>query len=371
MDLPGQINDLKRKGRAVVGCFPLYPPVELFYSMGLAPVVLWGLRDSVTDVARSDRHLQNYVCSVGRHLTELVLARHGNGFDALFSYNACDTLRNLPELLAAGLAETGCALPWFHFHLPMVPGGQTDAMDYFAGEIKDLIGALERQFSRPFSETAFAQSVACYRTLRQKSLALGAEVALGRLGFAEFSKIVIQGHFREPEDQIAVLDAALGKASGTTGKKGIPVVLSGILPPPARIMDDLERAGLTVVGDDIALISRSFSGTPEFNGDPARHYADFYANHFPCPTLLTHGDRRAAALAELAETSGAAGVVFIGEKFCEYEYFEFPFLENNLEKRGVPALTLEISIDDREHVDGFRTRIEAFAEMLARTKTTD
>ena len=45
MNLIEQIlADLKSQGHRVVGCFPLYPPLELVHSMGLTPVILWGLK---------------------------------------------------------------------------------------------------------------------------------------------------------------------------------------------------------------------------------------------------------------------------------------------------------------------------------------
>jgi hypothetical protein len=73
--MPALTEILARGGhgdRPVIGCFPLYPPLELFHSMGLAPVVLWGLRDAIPSLSLADRHLQSYVCSVARRLTEAV-----------------------------------------------------------------------------------------------------------------------------------------------------------------------------------------------------------------------------------------------------------------------------------------------------------
>ena len=58
------------------------------------------------------------------------------------------------------------------------------------------------------------------------------------------------------------------------------------------------------------------------------------------------------------------GFIFIGEKFCEYEYFEIVHLEKLLKERGIATLRLEFSrIQGGEYHD-MKTRIEAFAEML-------
>ncbi len=38
----------------------------------------------------------------------------------------------------------------------------------------------------------------------------------------------------------------------------------------------------------------------------------------------------------MVREGNAAGFIFIGEKFCEYEYFEVPYLRKALEEEGVP-----------------------------------
>jgi benzoyl-CoA reductase/2-hydroxyglutaryl-CoA dehydratase subunit BcrC/BadD/HgdB len=65
------------------------------------------------------------------------------------------------------------------------------------------------------------------------------------------------------------------------------------------------------------------------------------------------------------QETGVGGVIFFGEKFCEYEYFEFPYLEGMLKELGVRSLLLEMSAEGLQNLDGYRTRIEAFAETLA------
>ncbi|MFP4226510.1 MAG: 2-hydroxyacyl-CoA dehydratase, partial [Desulfobacterales bacterium] len=62
--------------------------------------------------------------------------------------------------------------------------------------------------------------------------------------------------------------------------------------------------------------------------------------------------------------TGAAGVVFVGEKFCEYEYFEFPYLEKKLREQGIQTLMVEAATGDDAQTAQQTARIEAFAEML-------
>jgi len=81
---------------------------------------------------------------------------------------------------------------------------------------------------------------------------------------------------------------------------------------------------------------------------------------------LYQADDRIEAFLGMVRQSCAKGVIFSGEKFCEYEYFEFPYLEKRLKEIGIPSLFLEFSVDDTENVSAYATRVEAFAEMLDR-----
>ena len=104
-DMVENIKRAKKKGAKVVGCFPLYPPLELLHSFGLVPLVLWDMKEQVRILKESDSHLQSFTCSVARRLTEFLLSEEGSLLDGLLMYNACDTLRNMPEIIKRGLGE--------------------------------------------------------------------------------------------------------------------------------------------------------------------------------------------------------------------------------------------------------------------------
>ncbi|MDD5169235.1 MAG: 2-hydroxyacyl-CoA dehydratase family protein [Syntrophales bacterium] len=364
-----KIQRMKDSGKKVVGCFPLYPPLELFHSMDIIPVVLWGIDDVLAGVSESDKHLQNYVCSVARHLTEFVLTDGGRLLDGLFMYNACDTLRNLPEILECGLGEKNINLPLFNIHIPAMCTGQTDSSEYLRGEIIGLISNLEQKYSVVYSEKKFRQSADLYREMRSLSLALDALVSSGRVGFGDFSRIIHEGYVTPVDVQIESLKSLIKNGNSAAGKK-IPaderrVVVSGILPPPPSVCSLIEKSGFTVAGNDIASLYRSYCHHPEITGDAGDFYIDFYQNHFPCTTLLSTADRRAEAIMNLIRERNARGFIFIGEKFCEYEYFELPFIDKMMRHEGIKTLHLEFSIDDNENIEGFGTRIESFAEVMS------
>ncbi|HOO45032.1 MAG TPA: 2-hydroxyacyl-CoA dehydratase family protein [Deltaproteobacteria bacterium] len=357
---------LKRQGRHIVGCFPLYAPLELLHSFGLTPVVLWGFEPAGTDLSRSDRHLQNYSCQVARCLTEVVLENSSAVFDALFMYNACDTLRNLPEIMEAGLAQDGEYLRMFKLHVPAVPRDRTGAQGYLKERISTLIAELEGFTQQSFSPQGFAASVELYA--RHRRLCREAEelCAAGRIPFADLARNLELAHFSDVEEHIALLEKMILEA------RRVPlnvephkrIMVSGIKAPPSELMASIEANGMRVVANDIATLARSYGYCPTPSKDPGEYYCDFYFNHYPCTTILPAGDRRIELVKRCIDRSRVQGWIFFGEKFCEYEYFEIPFIKDMLRSAGVDVLFVELGADDLVNLMPVKTRIEAFAEML-------
>lgn len=365
-----KIRSIKDSGKKVIGCFPLYPPLELFHSLDIIPVVLWGIDDVLASVSESDKHLQNYVCSVARRLTEFVLTDGGRLLDGLFMYNACDTLRNLPEILECGLSEKDINIPLFNIHIPAMYTGQADRSEYLRDEITGLVNKLEQEYGVAYSEKRFRESTDLYREMRSLSLTLDALVSSGMIGFGDFSRIIHEGYIVPIDVQIESLKSWIKNCGSSSAGKKIPedeyrVVVSGILPPPPSVCDIIEKSGFTVAGNDIASLYRSYCNYPEITGDAGEFYIDFYQNHFPCTTLLSTSDKRAEVVMNLIRERSARGFIFIGEKFCEYEYFEIPFIDKMLRNEEISTLLLEFSIDDNKNIAGFGTRIESFAEVMS------
>ncbi len=368
METPQQALKRLRNGpHPVIGCMPLYPPLELFHSLGLTPIVLWGLSDTVSDVTDADRHIQNYVCAVGRRLTQFVIREWEELMDGMFLYNACDTLRNLPEILREGVVTYGGMLyPQFRLHVPMNQVNPENWTAYLKNEFESLIPALENHYGVFFSEERFADSVALYDRMRELCRQLEAAVADGRMMFADFCRILTTANFLEINKQIGLLEATMAglKDRPASAQSPARIIVSGILPPPTDVCEMMDAAGLRVVGNDIAFMHRSYARSPETWENVTDYYLQFYRDHFPCPTLLYTTDRRPQAVMDLIRKREALGAVFVGEKFCECEYFEWPYLDNRFKDNDLATLSLEISMDDSTAMETFRTRLEAFRELL-------
>ncbi len=351
-----------KKRRPVIGCFPLYPPLELFHSMNMTPVVLWGLAEKYDKTIHADRYIQTFCCGIARKMIEYILSDGPKEFDLLFMYNACDTLRNLPEIIESGLDDD--SLPLLRMHIPAARLDSDYGRNYLQYEIGQLVEFHEERTDTPFNLKAFRDSVSLYRSLRKKVNVLGEHVADGRIGYADETRLLLEQNTQPVEEQIHALDETIASISGNDKSDGGKrIIVSGILPPPLYACEAMDRAGLRVVVDDTAMVGRSVGYTPESFDTVEDYYHQFYMNHTPCSTLLHTAERRLETLLDLARQYDALGLIFIGEKYCEYEYFDFPDLDEVLRRKGIKTLQLEFDMGDTQS-GSVQTRIEAFAEML-------
>ena len=353
-----------REGRPVVGCFPLYPPVELFESFGFLPVVLWNLKRSIKNLETSDRHIQPYACGIARELVQFAISERET-LDAIFFYNACDTLRNLPEILELPHDPAQESWPVFRLHLPQVDRTQCNPLGYLENEVVRLIKEVENVCGQRFSPDRFLTTTEKYKVMRGLCTEAEDLVAQGRLGFELFCQTVLAGCASGVDAQIERLERLVFEARPeevSTEKKR--VVVSGIMPPRPSVIGAMEASGLCVVANDIASLKRSYGFSPEPSRSPETYYDALYSRHVPCTTLLHTSDERVETLVEMVSRSRAQGVIFCGEKFCEHEYFEFPYVKKRLSEMGISTLFLEFSVDDDQLAAAHATRVEAFAEMM-------
>lgn len=355
--------------RPMIGAFPLYPPLELFHSMGFTPVTLWGF--GFSNAGRADRHVQPFVCGVARQLAEFVLAGdlaaggiRAKDFAALFMYNACDTLRNLPEVLEAGLAEQGGSPPILKLHVPQARLESDYAGERLAKGVEALVAELEQLAGQNFSGDRFEQSARTYNRMRRLALSAEELVQKGLLDFGPYCS-AIMASWREPaEASVSRIEGLVANARKEPGpNKRIPVLVSGILPPARAAF--IEDRGFRIAANDLAAAHRAIAVSPEPSPDPAAFYREMFLDSFPCPTLPATADARAEAIVNLARDAGARAVIFWAEKFCEYEYFEFPVIERALEEAGIKTLVIETALESGPGGQA-ENRLDALRELIER-----
>ena len=352
------IREQKEKyGRRIFGVFPAQYPKEIFWAMNALPVEIW---DPPLEVSHANAHLQPYICSVVRLGLELILQGHCDGVDGFLFPHTCDSIQNLASIVNDYL---GLKKPCYFFYHPKAPY-RASSRDYYLKQLKDLASDLEKQLG-PLNLGELKKRVRQSReivSLVKQAYDLRAE---GKLHHSnkEFYGVLRQGEFLHPDDFLPLLSEFVGTSRGEP-KKGLVLIMSGVLPSPPEILSLLDELGVRIGEDDLLNCSRRLLATPSISQDPFEAMADGYFSMPPCTTKNSPVEERLKHLLQKIERSRAKGVIFYTVKFCEPELFDIPQLVEELKKRGFATLVMDTELN--QGVSGqMRTRVEAFIEMLS------
>jgi benzoyl-CoA reductase/2-hydroxyglutaryl-CoA dehydratase subunit BcrC/BadD/HgdB len=362
---PDVISAFKKQGGAVAAVFPIHYPRALLRAFDFLPVEVWG--PPGVDASHGAAHLQPYVCSIVHNALSFLLAGGLDVADVLVVPHACDSLQGLGSILTDFVVPRQPVLPIY------VPRGRRESdVDFLAAEFRSIYERLEAITGRAPAEADLLASIRREETAdellsqlyqRRHSLALS-DIAFYRLVRsreylpAETFTELVQG-------TLAPAQVSPPQAGGTEGgekRSATPILLSGIVPEPMRLLEMMGEMGGTVVADDLACCGRRLY-PPGQNEEPLRRMAESIVHAPPDPTRGNPIGERLAHLMGLIKASGARGVVFYDVKFCEPELFDLPELRKGLQAAGVPSLAVEVDLNDPLSHQVL-TRLQAFLEMV-------
>ncbi|CAO0823337.1 2-hydroxyacyl-CoA dehydratase [Desulfarculales bacterium] len=344
-------------GRKVCGVFPAQYPKEILWALGLTPAEIW---DPPLASEQAAAHLQPYICSVVRQGLELLLQGQADVCDAFLFPHTCDSIQNLASVVNDYI---GLDRPCYFFYHPKAPYG-APARAYYLAQLKALAKALE-PLAGPLDLDALKRRVAQGQEVARLYGQIYDRRVRGELACsnAVFYQAVRQGEYLFPDDLILFLEGFLAGARGRA-PQGQRVLLSGVLPNPPEILSLLDDLGAAVAADDFLACSRRLLFTPSALSDPWQALSEQYFALPPCSSKGSPIKERLDYILTSAEQSGAKGVIFYLVKFCEPELFDVPILTEELKRRGLPCLTLDVQLSQGLSAQ-IATRVEAFLEMIA------
>ncbi len=344
--------------RKVVGVLPIWFPKELLTALGLYSVEIWGPPGPPKSVEAG--RIQTYVCPVVRNAMGFLADKGGEALDALLFPHTCDSIQGLATLLP-DLA--GYEKPVFHFIHPK-GDERASSRKYVKRELQALCTRLEEFAGAKLDNEKLADAIRLHRRIDAKLLNLLDKRPYIKLDDREFYGLLRQGEYLWPEDFLAVLEELEEKIAEEPVQEGVPLMITGIVPEPMSIFDNLAEAGAFVVADDYAVLRRRISRLqPEdVADDPFDTLVDLYFSLPPCSTRAALVDHRRNYLMNMYRKSGARGVVFHNVKFCEPEMFDLPHLKKRFAAEKIPVLYMESELE-AELSGQTVTRLEAFVEM--------
>lgn len=356
--IPGRIESIlswKEQGGGIAAVFPIHYPRSLLRAFGCLPVEVWG--PPAVEAAGSTAHVQPYVCSIVRNGLSFLQSGGLEVADILLVPHACDSLQGLGSLLLDFIHPRQ---PTLTLYLPR--GRRKSDLTFFAQELRALYRRLAEICGITPTEAELMASI--QREEAADSLLAQLHRQRSRLALSDFALYqLIRSREYLPAERFSQLACQALDQAGPPAARGIPLLLSGIVPEPMALLDLIPELGGWVAADDLASCGRRLypTGTSQ---DPFHRMAERIILAPPDPTRGSSIRSRYQHLMRLAAESGARGVIFHDVKFCEPELFDLPDLRRQLSESGIPSLQLEIDLNDPLSHQ-LHTRLQAFLEMIA------
>lgn len=350
--------------KKLVGCYPVYHPVELIHAAGMIPVGVIGGGNRL-EIANADSRFQSFVCSIVKSTLELGLTGKLDFLDAIVFHSICDPARNLGSVFMRNFPRL--KVDYIHFPQNMT---SPHTIDYLVAEYRRLITSYERLAGTTIDDDDVRHSIAIYNQQRQLLRQLYALRAVKPQNLSTVESYVLMriGTLMPPEEHIPILKKALAalRERDEKPKDRIRVVLEGSFceQPPLELIEGLEAAGCYILDDDFLLGWRWFVEDTPVEGEPLRNLAESYLRR-SVYSGVKHDSRESKSkhLIDKVRETGADAVLILAAKFCEPALFDYALYKRALEKEGIPHLCLEFE-EKMWIFDKARTEVETFVESM-------
>ena len=151
----------KHPEKKLVGCYPVYSPVELIHAAGMLPVGVIGAGNRL-EIAHADSRFQSFICSIVKSTLELGLTGKLDFLDGIVFHSICDPARNLGSVFKRNFPDL--MVEYIHFPQNMA---SPHTIDYLIAEYKRLNASYEQLSGKKITDEALRKSIALYNTQRR------------------------------------------------------------------------------------------------------------------------------------------------------------------------------------------------------------
>lgn len=359
------VADIKAvTGKPVIGHFPVYSPVELYYAAGVHPVGVVGAGNQI-EIVHADSRFQSFVCSVVKSTLELGFTDRLRQFEGMVFHSICDPARNLASVFKRNFPEQW--VEYIHFPQNMLTG---ESVDYLASEYRRIVDRLQELSGKRVANDDVNAAIGLYNRARalMRHLYAFRRAHPDILTAKELYSLVRAGYILTVEDHIHLLEHALDLLAEKPPltRDHIKVVLAGSFceQPPLDLVFAMEEAGLDVLDDDFLLGRRWFTEDVPTDGDGIRNLAEAYRDR-SVMSAVKHDSRKSKGqeLLDRVRRFGADAVIISTAKFCEPGLFDYAVYRKALLEAGIPHLFVEFE-EKMWLFDKIQTEVETFVESL-------
>lgn len=348
----------QRTGGKVIGGLCTYVPEEIIYAAGMLPVRILGSHETHD---MTDAYIASIYCPFCRDaLAQGLLGRY-DYLDGLVHARSCVHIRNT-------FVNWKNHVPIDFTYLLFMPAHvqSRHSKPFLTEEFADFKDALEQLGGKSVSRDDLDNSIEVYNTNRR----LMNQVYEMRKGDtppitgAEAMEMVIASQLMDKAEHNKLLEQLIAELPNRSVERetGSRLMLVG------SEMDDINFVRLVEELDATFVVDEHCSGTryfwteivPEDNRMAA--IAARYIDRPACPPKDWPERRRLSFVLKLAQEYNVEGVILFQQKFCDPHEFDIPPLQQIFADNNIPTLFLEFDVT--VPWGQFRTRIEAFLEML-------
>jgi len=365
------LKDAKENGLRVVGTYCLYSPVEMVVAAGAIPVMLCGT--SQNPVPAAEKVLPRNLCpliksSYGFAVTDTCPYFHFS--DLLIAETTCDGKKKMYELM-------GRMKP---LHLMQLPQVQNEAaLGYWVHEMERLKRRIEEEFAVELTDEKLRDAIRLVnderRSLKEfqdvcKNIpapisGMDMLTVLHNRGFSIDKREAIEMVDRLTEELREMVKSGISPFTPSTPR----ILLSGV---PVGIGSDkvvrlIEECGGNVVCFESCGAYKKIDPIDE-NGAPLEAMADRYLR-IPC-SCMSPNEGRFPLVERIIREFQADGVIDLTWQGCHTYNIESYSLKKHIqETSNVPFLQIETDYSESD-TEQLKVRIEAFLEMISRSKRT-
>jgi benzoyl-CoA reductase subunit C len=346
-------------GRKVIGFLCSNLPEELIYAAGVLPVRLLGANEP-ENITRPYIFQAGFCCFARDCFAQALQGRY-KYIDGIIFSHCCPHAREIfldwQRHVPVGYS--------YEIHSPMYQQSPY-AGQYLVEELEECRKSLEKWTGKTISSPAIDRAIEIYNLNRRLMAKITALMKNDTppLTEAEVAEIALSGMLMDKKKHNLLLGEVLNEVKKRSPAEcsGPRLMLLGSVNNNIELIRFIDSLGGRVVIDDYCTGNRYYQTeiVPEDNRLAA--IAKRLIDKPPCPLKDLPERRRINYYSDLIKEYKIAGAIYTMQRQCDAHGLDYPAVESFFKEKGIPMLKLEL--DYTVPAGQFRTRIEAFLEML-------
>ena len=383
---PAELAEARESGSKVVGYLCCYIPEEIITALGLIPIRL-GRGGNERLVELGGHYISSQNCVFARESIGLFLENNDTyvkNTDIVAVSASCMQMYRVAELIRYYTKSNTVILG--------VPRNfyTDEGREYFRKEMQWFVENLEKSTGKTLDKKKLEKAIELHNNIRKAIVDIYKFQAQENspIKWREVFDVIHAGFYLDRTRYLNLLNNLIAEIkeknkANEPGKKAYinvvnkqngnshpKILLSGSIlsPGDTKLINLIDEMGGRIVADDICTGLRPFVNI-NIKSPTVKGIADAYLDRIPCaslpylPSLET--DRRIKNLSDLIDEYRPEGMIYHTLRFCDA--FSFKANETKNYFKDLPFLEIHTEYAGSD-IEGARTRVEAFLELLREKK---